>query len=312
MRKLTTLLLLGCAMATPSLGQAQGGADGKSATADAKQPQLESLLIGPGDLVDVEVFDTPEMAQEVRVNDAGFAHFQLVGDLKLSGETSAGAAEVVEKALVDKQIMKDPQVSVKIMEFATQDVSVLGLVKNPGTYPITTPQPVLRLLAQAGGLNDAADRHITIERHKDPSQKVEYYLANNADTALSTSPLVYPGDTVIVPRAPVVYILGDVGKPGGYAIATNDSRLTVLQAIAMAGSANKTSVTSHIRLIRRSDEGEKDISVPLSDIQKGKKPDITLQANDVLYVPFSWMKNMAMSAANIAAATGSAAIYVIH
>jgi polysaccharide biosynthesis/export protein len=103
-----------------------------------------------------------------------------------------------------------------------------------------------------------------------------------------------------------------VAKPGGYAISTNDSRLTVLQAIAMAGSANKTSVQSHIRLIRKTPQGQQEIPVQLAAIQKGRQPDLVLQPYDVLYVPFSWMKNTALNASSIAASTSSAAIYTIH
>jgi polysaccharide export outer membrane protein len=274
--------------------------------------QTESLLIGPGDLIDVEVFDTPEMGQEVRVTDSGTVRLQLIGELKLAGETPGEAAKTIETAFIDKKIMRRPQVRVRVMEYATQDVSVLGQVKNPGTYSITTPQPILKIIALAGGLTDVADRNITVKRYHDSSLETHYYLANDAEQALSVSPVVYPGDTVIVPRAPVVYILGDVAKPGGYAIATNDSRLTVLQAIAMAGSANKTSVQSHIRLIRKTSQGQEEIPVQLSEIQKGKQPDLLLQPYDVLYIPFSWMKNTAMNAASIAAATSSAAIYTIH
>jgi polysaccharide export outer membrane protein len=274
--------------------------------------QSESLLIGPGDVVDISVFDTPEMAQELRVSDAGTVRLQLVGDVKLAGETPAAAAKIVEDALVGKKIMRAPQVIVKVVEYATQDVSILGQVRNPGTYPVTTPQTVLRVVAMAGGLTDVANRNIMIERHRDPSEKIKYYLANDAQEALSPSPVVYPGDTVVVPRAPVVYVLGDVAKPGGYSIATNDSRLTVLQVIGMAGSANKTAVQSHVRLIRETPQGEQEISIQLAAIQKGKQPDVVLQPNDVLYIPFSWMKNTALSASSIAASTSGAAIYAVH
>ncbi len=276
--------------------------------------QTESLLIGPGDLVDVDVFDTPEMAQSVRVTDAGTVRLELIGELKVSGETPASAAQLVERALVDKNIMRTPQVTVKVEEYATQNVSISGEVRNPGTFPITTPQPVLTVLSLAGGLTDMADRNVTIERHRDTSQRIQYYLANNAEKALSVSDgvMVYPGDIVVVPRAAIVYVLGDVAKPGGYAITTNDSRLTVLQAVAMAGSANKTSVQSHVRLIRKTSEGQQELSVQLAAIEKGKQPDLILQPDDILYIPFSWMKNVAMNAASITASTSSAAIYALH
>jgi polysaccharide biosynthesis/export protein len=272
----------------------------------------ESLLIGPGDLVSVSVFDTPEMQQDIRVNDAGVARLQLIGDLKIGGQTPAAAAKLIEDALISHNIMKAPQVTVRVKDYATQDVSVLGQVKNPGPYEITTPQTVLKVIALAGGLNEDADRKITIQRNNDPTQKVDYYLANNADQAMQGQVLVNPGDTVIVPRAPIVYIMGDIGRPGGYAIATNDSKLTMLQLVAMAGSTNKTAKTN-LKLIRKTPDGQqKEIPVQLADIQKGKQPDIPLQQGDIIYVPFSWMKNTAMSASNIAASTSSAAIYVLH
>jgi polysaccharide export outer membrane protein len=272
----------------------------------------ETLLIGPGDLVSVSVFDTPEMGQDVRVNDAGVVRLQLIGDVNIGGQTPATAAKTIEDSLISHQIMKAPQVNVRVKDYVTQDVSILGQVKNPGPYQITTPQTVLRVIALAGGLSEDADRKITIQRHNQTDQQVDYYLSNNADKAVQSAVMVNPGDTVIVPRAPIVYILGDVGRPGGYAIATNDSKLTMLQLISMAGSTNKTA-KSNLKLIRKDSEGQqKEIPVQLSAIQKGKQPDIPLQQGDIVFVPFSWMKNTAMTASNIAASTSSAAIYAIH
>lgn len=273
--------------------------------------QSESLLIGPGDLLLVDVMDTPEMEQQVRVSDAGAVTLAYLGSVHVSGTTPAQASEAIQALFVEKNVMRHPQVTVRVQEYATQDVSVIGQVKSPGTYAITTPQTILKILSLAGGLADAADRHITIKRRSDKSE-ISYYMANNAGDALTEMPLVHPGDTVLVPRAPTVYIMGDVSRPGGYAIATNDSHLSAMQAIAMAGSANKTSVQSRVRLIRTTPQGTVEIPVHLDAISKGKQKDIALQANDVLYVPFSWMKNTALSGSNIAASTASAAIYVIH
>src|SRR5579863_6607259 len=282
------------------------------ATPCFSQTTTESLLIGPGDLVSVSVFDTPEMNQDVRVDDAGIIRLQLVGDVNVGGQTPAAAAKTIEDALKSHQIMKAPQVNVRVKDYVTQDVSILGEVNNPGPYQITTPQTVLRVLALAGGLAEDADRKITIQRHNQPDQKIEYYLANNADQAMQTAVMVNPGDTVIVPRAPIYYIMGDVGRPGGDAIATNDSKLTMLQLVAMAGSTNKTS-KNNLRLIRKGPDGQqKEIPVQLAAIQKGKQPDIPLQQGDIVYVPFSWMKNTAMTSSSIVSSTASAAIFVLH
>jgi polysaccharide export outer membrane protein len=273
--------------------------------------QKESLLVGPGDLVHVLVYDTPEMEQVVRVNDAGVIALAYIGEIKVSELTPAAAGRLIEKALVDKNVMKRPQVTFTVDQYATQNVSVMGQVQTPGVYPITTSLPVLKVLSLANGLTDLADRNIVIERHSDPSQRVSYFLSNNGNDAFARSVLVYPGDTVLVSKAGLVYVLGDVGRPGGYPISTNNAQMTVLQAIAMAGSANKTSQSSNVRLIRRDSHGQRnDTVVPLAAMEKGRQPDITLEPDDVLYVPFSWMKNVAMSASTIAGQTGSAAIYL--
>jgi len=282
-----------------------------AALAAAAAAQTESLLIGPGDLIQIDVLDTPEMEQQVRVNDEGAVPVAFVGAVKVSGLSPSGAADAIQKALIDRQIMKHPQVTIRVQEYATQDVSVLGQVHTPGTYAIDTPQTILKVLSLAGGLTDMADRQVSIKRH-DSSQVVTYYLSNSSRSALEDAVMVYPGDTVLVPKAPLVYILGDVNRPGGYAISTNDSRLTILQALAMAGSASKTSVKSHVRLIRTTAKGQIEMPIHLDAIEKGKQVDIAMQPNDILFVPFSWMKNMAMAGSSIAASTAGAAVYTLH
>jgi polysaccharide export outer membrane protein len=207
--------------------------------------------------------------------------------------------------------MHKPQVTVRLQELATQDVSVLGQVKTPGTYSITTPQTILKVLSMAGGLTETADRTVTVKRRRS-SEQIKYYVSNDSKQALTDLVMVYPGDIVLVARAPMVYVMGDVNRPGGYAMTTNDERLGVLQVVAMAGSASKTSMQSHVRIIRATDHGQVEMPIRLDQIEKGKQPDVLLQANDIVYVPFSWMKNVAMNTASIAASTAGAAVYVVH
>ena len=111
-----------------------------------------------GDLIQVDVLDTPEMEQQVRVTDEGNAPLAYVGKVKVGGMTPGAAAEAIQLLLVSKNVMKHPQVTVRVQEYSTQDVSVLGQVHTPGAYPLTTPQPVLRVLSLAGGVTDLADR----------------------------------------------------------------------------------------------------------------------------------------------------------
>lgn len=272
--------------------------------------QKESLLIGPGDLIQVDVLDTPEMEQQVRVTDDGEAPLAYVGNVQVGGKTPAAAADAIRALLISKNVMKHPQVAVRVQEYATQDVSVLGQVRTPGSYPLTTPQPVLRVLSLAGGVTEIADRQVTVKRHGS-SEQITYLLSNDPARMPTDMVMVNPGDIVIVPKAPIIYIMGDVGRPGGYAMSSNESHLTMLQAIARAGSANKTSVASKVRLIRTTAQGEKETQIHLDAMEKGKIPDIELQPNDIVYVPFSWMKNIAMSGSSIAASTAGAAVYAI-
>ena len=203
------------------------------ALADVCQAQ-ETLLLSPGDTIHVRVFDTPDMDQHPRVNDKGNVPLMFLGDIKLGGLTPGEAASAIETALIEKQLMLHPHVEVTIEDVNTQ-VSVLGQVNEPGMYVFTTPTSILSVLSAAGGLTELADRHIAIERRGDPHNKVEYFLSNSSKDAMDSDILVNPGDTVLVPKAAVVYVMGDVAKPGGYPIVTNDGKISVMQAVAMEG-----------------------------------------------------------------------------
>lgn len=273
------------------------------------QPQKESLLIGPGDLLHIQVFDTPEMDQHPRVTDGGSVPVLFVGEVKVAGVTPSAAARVIEEALKEKKYMLHPQVTVTVEEYTTQQVFVMGQVRNPGSFPISTPMSVVNVLSLAGGVTDLADRHITIQRHGDPAQKAGYFLSNQSDEALDKQEVVYPGDTVLVPRVGIVYVLGDVGRPGGYPMSTNSSQISLLQALALAGAPNKTAVISRAKLIRKTANGPQEVPVAIAAIQKGKKPDVPMQADDVLFVPFSFMKNIALNGTQIASSAATAAVY---
>jgi polysaccharide export outer membrane protein len=145
----------------------------------------ESLLIGPGDQLHVLVLDTPELEQHPRVTDSGEIPLVGVGTLKVAGLTPGAAAQKIQDFLISTHFMNHPSVTVTIDQFATQTISVLGQVKLPGVFQITTSRSVLDAIAMAGGLSDTADRHVTIQR-KDPTIKpITYDLSNDADKAMT-------------------------------------------------------------------------------------------------------------------------------
>jgi polysaccharide export outer membrane protein len=233
----------------------------------------------------------------------------LGGPVYVAGLTPPEAALVIARVLVDGHYLLTPHVSVLIEQTATQNVTIIGQVHSPGSYPIGTSRPILDVLALAGGLTEIADRKVTIERHAS-KERATFVVSNSAAAALDASVLVFPGDTVIVSKADVVYILGDVNRPGGFAMVTNDSRLSAVQVLSLAGGTPPNAVPSHARLIRKQPDGSRiEIPLHLSAMAKGKQPDIQLQPDDIVYVPFSYARNMAVGAGSLVGSTASAAIY---
>jgi polysaccharide export outer membrane protein len=270
--------------------------------------QKESLLIGAGDMLHVTIFREPDLEAKSRVTDTGDITLPLAGALHVAGLDPAQAETAVAARYESLHLLKHAQVSVLVDEYATQSISVMGEVQKPGSYPVTAPRSVIDALALAGGLTNKADRHITIEHRGQLGGKQEVFLPNNSDEALAAQVKVYPGDIVMVQKAGIVYVLGDVRQPGGY-VMQDDSKMTVLQAVALASGTNHTAVEGKVRLVRRTPEGTTETLLSLKDMQKGKVPDMALSANDVLWVPFSFTKNFVMSGSSILGVAGSAAVY---
>jgi len=273
-------------------------------------PSAESLLIGPGDLLRITFLREPELDQHVRVLDAGDVALTLAGNVPVQGLTPADAALRIADRYREGNFLLHPEVSVFIEEYATQTVTIVGQVAHPGAIRLTAPRTLIDVISLAGGLTEYADRHIVVEHAKD-GERIRVFLPNRADDALNADILVRPGDIVIVPKAGIVYVLGDVGRPGGY-VMQYDSRLTVLQAIALAAGASKTASEKKVRLVRNIDGITQSVDLPLRDMERGRDPDVPLEANDILYVPFSVMKNISLGIAGITAAASSALIYAAH
>jgi polysaccharide export outer membrane protein len=293
MRLTNLLLIIVLAAAAASVGNAQ---------------QMESLLIGPGDLLQLKVLDTPELDEAVRVTDAGTISLLVGGDVDVLLQTPEAAARKIEAALFGGRFLLHPHVSVSIAEFATQKVSVMGEVRAPGAYAITTSRSVLDVLTLAGGLNEVADRRVVIQR-RGSRERIPYFVSNIPDVALGSTVTVNPGDSILVAKAGIVYVLGDVAHPGGYTMNSNEARISALQLIARAGGTNHSAVPSRARLMRRSGSTYSQIPLQLSAMQKGKEPDLELEANDIIYVPFSYLRNFGIQATSVVGSLGSAAIY---
>jgi polysaccharide export outer membrane protein len=271
--------------------------------------QQESLLIGPGDLLHIQVYDTPQLDQHPRVDDAGDAPLLFLGSIRLAGDTPGQAAAAIQSQMISGGLMRHPQVSVIVEQYATQDVSVIGQVGKPGNYPIRTPRSILEVLSMAGGLTSLADRHVLVRRRNGKISE-SYFVANSPDPDTSIDFKVSPGDTIEVAKVNLVYVLGDVARPGGYPMASNDSPITLLETLAGAGSPNKTAILSGTRLIRRKNGNYTVLPIDIASIEQGKAPDVPLEADDVLFIPFSYTRNFLLNSSAIAASVAAAAIFV--
>jgi polysaccharide export outer membrane protein len=270
--------------------------------------QRDSIVIGVGDLVHVQVYDTPEMDQHVLVDDKGNAPLLFVGSVELAGKTPQQAEQAVRSMMMEHHIMQHPQVVVAIEKSGTLDVTVGGEVNHAGAFSLTTPRSIMDVIDMAGGLTALADRNILIE-HRGATPSTQRYFVANIPSSASEEVMVWPGDRVTVPRAGVVYVLGEVGRPGGYSMSSNEAQMTLLQALAIAGSPTRTGIYAHIRLLRKTGGAYTIVPANVNDIKAGKAADPMLQPNDVVYVPFSYTKNFAVNSTAIVSSVGSAAIY---
>src|ERR1700674_5002841 len=298
---------------TSSWAIAQAGADGKKLSPQATSnvsldADSSRVRVGPGDLLAVKVFDVDELTQDVRVSDRGDAALTFVGRLHLAGLTTGEVQTLVENRLRDGNFVREPQVSVLIEEDGTQGVSVLGEGAKPGVYPVLGPRNLLDVIALASGLTPMAAHEATIKRR----QGIEVLTASlsyNPSELLASNIELWPGDTVIVPKAGIVYVIGDVGRPGGF-LMENNGRVSLLEAVALASGVNRTAALSKVRIIRKTPAGYEDTPIDLKRILQGKTADIALQREDIVYIPSSAARSLLFRAPEVLqAAAASSVVY---
>lgn len=256
-----------------------------AAAADEKSSEAApTLRISAGDLLAVDVFDTPELSAKLRVSEKGDIDLPVAGASHVGGLTAEEAAASIEARLVAENILRHPHVEVFIQEYATQGVSVLGEVKNPGVYPELGAHTLLDFISLAGGITPTAGKAVTITHKNDPDHPTTVQLDNSPEVAKRAGVPILPGDTIVVSRSGIVYIVGDLAKPGGFLVENSD-HLTALQAVALAQGANKTAALNKSKLIRKTSNGPQETRVQLAKVLSGQESDIRLEDGDILFVP---------------------------
>jgi polysaccharide export outer membrane protein len=303
--------------------------------------------IGANDLLEINVFEAPEFNRALRVSAGGEITMPLLGAVQCAGLTARELEKVLEDRL--RKYMKDPHVGVFVSSIQSHPVSVAGAVKKPGVFQIQGPKTLLEMLSMAEGLADDAGDEVLVMRGAGlragaipasdeavenashaPTPEVTAATPNAAgrDEASSEKETVrinlrnllesgderfnvavYPGDIVKVTRAGIVYVVGEVKKPGGFVLKSHE-QMSVLKAIALAEGLTSTSAKGRARIIRTDEStGEKtEVPVDLNKILAGKAPDPPLNAADIVFVPNSAGKSALYRGSEAALATASGLI----
>jgi len=286
--------------------------------------------IGSHDLLEINVFEAPDLNRSLRVSASGEISMPLLGAIQSTGLTARELEGVIEIKL--RQYMKEPHVGVFVTTVESHPVSVVGAVKKPGVFQIRGTKTVLEMLSMAEGLSDDAGDQVLVMRGaglqfgsdsaSDPSN-------SNPDSAVLANPTgndtvkinlkdllesgdqrynvpVYPGDIVKVTRGGIVYVIGEVKKPGGF-VLKSDQNMSVLKAIALAEGLTSTSAKSRTKIIRTDEHSGKRVEFPidLGKVLAGKAPDTPLKPADIVFVPNSSGKTVLYKGTEAAVATAS-------
>jgi polysaccharide biosynthesis/export protein len=270
-------------------------------------PEQGASTIGPGDLIDLSVFHVPELVMKVRVDSNGDVSLPLLGSLKLAGLTVQDAQRLIGSELVRRQLVIKPEVSIFIEEYATQGITVYGEVNTPGIYPLLGPHRLYDAISAAGGFTPKAGHTVTI-LHKNKLDPEEVIDLTDRKTQEQLNVTISPGETIIVSRAGVVYVLGEVNKPGAF-LMENGTSISLMKAIALAGSTTKLASLKHAIIVRNSSDGMIEMEVSLDKIYHGRAADLPLHPEDIVFIPLSNLKNY--GAMGIQAAI-QAAVYSVY
>ena len=249
-----------------------------------------SYIIGPKDLLSITVFGAPDLNARVRISENGEITLPLFGTIKIGGLSRVDAEKNIEE-LLDEKYLKNARVSIFIEEYRSRTVSVNGAVTNSGDQELIGEQSLLQIISRAGGLTDAAAGRIVILRTvkgKKTSQIIDIAeLMGEGEVSLNIK--ILAGDIINIPRVHYlnVYVFGQVRNPGNHRIRISSKGGTLLKVIAHAGGFTERASKGRVLVTRSIKTGPLRIKVNVKKILKGKKKDIILKQDDVIYVPES-------------------------
>lgn len=272
---MTRVRFIGAAVLAAAIGATCLPAAAQQATA-AAAPAANEYRIGSGDVIRISVYQNPDLTLETRVTEAGVVSFPLLGSVRLGGRSVTEAEKLIADGLRTGNFVKQPQVTIVVMQVRGNQASVLGQVNRPGRFPIEVADMRLTdLLAMAGGVspNGADVLVVTGTRNGQPFRAVVDLPSVFAVGGRDKDLIVVNGDTVWVERQPVVYIYGEVQRPGPMRLERD---MTVMQSLATGGGLTQRGTEKGIRVHRKGADGKIQVITPVMDDR--------MQDGDVIYV----------------------------
>ncbi|KAA6465383.1 hypothetical protein DYQ86_05440 [Acidobacteria bacterium AB60] len=301
-----------CAVAFSGVLLLSGSFSGAQQASGVVAAIAPAIPIGAGDLIEVTVFGQSDLSGRFRINEKGDVVIPLLGLVHMAGMTADDAAIDINARYIQAQILNAGQqhVTVFISEYATQGILVNGEVKTPGVFPALGVRMLNDLLTAAGGLTPTASSKIVITHKSAPDNPTTIEYNPEAVPPLVPQVQILPGDTILVPRAGIVYIAGNVTRSGGYVLDGQHS-MTVEKLMALAGWGGRAAALDHAHLVRTLGNGSReDVELSVNRIFKGKAPDIVLKDGDIVWIPTSRGKLVTEQAISSALGIGtSIAIY---
>jgi polysaccharide biosynthesis/export protein len=276
--------------------------------ASRDENKSSALVVGPGDEVEVTVYGAPDLSGRSRVSSSGNISMPLIGYVRIGGLSDSEAEGAIEAKLRQQNVLNDPRVSVYVKDYGSSGISVAGEVAKPGVYSALGPHRLFDILQAAGGTTDKASNDAVIS-HRDQKDATTVHISKDPVQMATSNVDLQPGDTVVVPKAGIVYVLGEVTRPGGY-VLNSTGGITVLQVVAVAGGPTHVAAAGKTRLLRRTETGFQEQQINLTKLLRGKAPDVSVRNEDILFVPSSAVKT-ALNASALLGVAASTAIYRI-
>jgi polysaccharide biosynthesis/export protein len=288
--------------------------------------RVASYVLGPEDQIIIRAFRAEELSDKpVQITGDGYISLPMLGRVKAAGLSVGGLeAELAEKL---KNYVRDPQVTVFVAEYHSEPVSVVGSVGTPGVVQLRGRKNLVEVIALAGGLKADAGNSIIITREisvgrvpvagakDDPSGRFSMATVNLRGVMEGRNPQdnvrVEPNDVITIPKAQLLYVVGEVARPGGYALNEKDT-VTVLQAVALAGGLTNRASAKKAKILHQEGPGQAnrvELATNVKKILDGTAPDVELRADDILFVPNSLPKSAGAAALQSAIGMAGAAVF---